>query len=183
MEGEGWPPEPRLYPSATIMILDAGPVPTRTQAINNMPTRAKADSAFAQLSRARRIRAHSVKVPSSSAANPERQQSNWVSHDRCIQYPCRSMSVVTPTATIIVRHSARRRWSRRTFRALIRTECSEREGNVISDTLGSLVEKNLSDVFGQRDSTRRAAAIAELYTADCTFFEVCIGADVHCLEC
>jgi hypothetical protein len=50
MEGEGWPPEPRLYPSATIMILDAGPVPTRTQAINNMPTRAKADSAFAQLS-------------------------------------------------------------------------------------------------------------------------------------
>jgi hypothetical protein len=41
----------------------------------------------------------------------------------------------------------------------------------MSDTLGSLMEKNLSDVFGQRDSTRRAAAIAELYTADCTFFE------------
>ncbi len=40
----------------------------------------------------------------------------------------------------------------------------------MSDTLGSLMEKNLSDVFGQRDSTRRAAAIAELYTADCTFF-------------
>jgi signal transduction histidine kinase len=49
----------------------------------------------------------------------------------------------------------------------------------MSDTLGSLMEKNLSDVFGQRDSTRRAAAIAELYTADCTFFEalndLCIG--------
>jgi hypothetical protein len=41
----------------------------------------------------------------------------------------------------------------------------------MSDTLGSLMEKNLSDVFGQPDSTRRAAAIAELYTADCTFFE------------
>lgn len=41
----------------------------------------------------------------------------------------------------------------------------------MSDTLGSLMEKNLSDVFGQRDSTRRAAAIAELYIADCTFFE------------
>ena len=41
----------------------------------------------------------------------------------------------------------------------------------MNDTLGSLMEKNLSDVFGQRDSTRRVAAIAELYTADCTFFE------------
>ena len=32
----------------------------------------------------------------------------------------------------------------------------------MSDTLGSLMEKNLSDVFGQRDFTRRVAAIAEL---------------------
>jgi hypothetical protein len=39
------------------------------------------------------------------------------------------------------------------------------------DTLGPLMERNLSDVFGQRDPARRAAAIAELYTADCTFFE------------
>ncbi len=36
------------------------------------------------------------------------------------------------------------------------------------DTLGALMERNLFDVFGQRDSARRAAAIAELYTADCT---------------
>jgi hypothetical protein len=50
MEGEGWPPEPRLNPSATIVILDAGPVPTRPQAISNMTTSAKADGAFAQLS-------------------------------------------------------------------------------------------------------------------------------------
>jgi len=42
----------------------------------------------------------------------------------------------------------------------------------MSDTLGLLMERNLFDVFGQRDSGRRAAAIAELYTADCTFFEV-----------
>jgi hypothetical protein len=41
----------------------------------------------------------------------------------------------------------------------------------MSDTLGRLMERNLFDVFGQRDSVRRAAAIAELYTADCTFFE------------
>ena len=25
----------------------------------------------------------------------------WVIHDRCIQYPCRSMSVVTPIATML----------------------------------------------------------------------------------
>ena len=41
----------------------------------------------------------------------------------------------------------------------------------MGDTLGPLMERNLLEVFGQRDSARRAAAIAELYTADCTFFE------------
>jgi hypothetical protein len=41
----------------------------------------------------------------------------------------------------------------------------------MSDTLGSLMERNLLEVFGQRDPARRAAAIAELYTAACTFFE------------
>src|SRR6476659_5756173 len=33
------------------------------------------------------------------------------------------------------------------------------------------MERNLLEVFGQVDSARRAAAITELYTADCTFFE------------
>lgn len=41
----------------------------------------------------------------------------------------------------------------------------------MTDTLGSLMERNLLEVFGQRDSARRAAVIAELYAADCTFFE------------
>jgi hypothetical protein len=41
----------------------------------------------------------------------------------------------------------------------------------MSDTLGLLMERNLLEIFGQRDSARRAAVIAELYTADCTFFE------------
>jgi hypothetical protein len=41
----------------------------------------------------------------------------------------------------------------------------------MSNTRGVLMEKNLIEVFGQRDSTRRAVAIAEIYTADCTFFE------------
>ena len=41
----------------------------------------------------------------------------------------------------------------------------------MNDTLDNLMEKNLMEVFGQRDSARREAAIAEIYTADCTFFE------------
>ena len=41
----------------------------------------------------------------------------------------------------------------------------------MSDTLDNLMEKNLIEVFGQRDFARREAAIAEIYTADCTFFE------------
>ena len=41
----------------------------------------------------------------------------------------------------------------------------------MSDTLDDLMEKNLIEVFGQRDFARREAAIAGIYTADCTFFE------------
>jgi hypothetical protein len=41
----------------------------------------------------------------------------------------------------------------------------------MSDTLGPLMERNLLEVFGQRDSVRRAVVIAEIYAADCTFHE------------
>jgi hypothetical protein len=41
----------------------------------------------------------------------------------------------------------------------------------VKGALGPLMERNLLEVFGQRDSARRAVAIAEIYTADCTFFE------------
>ena len=41
----------------------------------------------------------------------------------------------------------------------------------MSDALDDLMKKNLIEVFGQRDFARREAAIAEIYTADCTFFE------------
>jgi hypothetical protein len=41
----------------------------------------------------------------------------------------------------------------------------------MSDTLGPLMERNLLEVFGQLDTARRAVAIAEIYTANCTFFE------------
>jgi SnoaL-like domain len=41
----------------------------------------------------------------------------------------------------------------------------------MSKALADLMERNLLEVFGQVDSARRAAAIAQIYTADCTFFE------------
>jgi hypothetical protein len=39
----------------------------------------------------------------------------------------------------------------------------------MSKALADLMERNLLEVFGQVDSARRAAVIAELYAADCTF--------------
>jgi hypothetical protein len=41
----------------------------------------------------------------------------------------------------------------------------------MSKALADLMERNLLEVFGQVDSARRAVAIAQLYTADCRFFE------------
>ena len=41
----------------------------------------------------------------------------------------------------------------------------------MSNPLGHLMERNLLEVFGQRDPERRKVAISELYTEDCTFFE------------
>lgn len=41
----------------------------------------------------------------------------------------------------------------------------------MSNPLGHLMERNLLEVFGQRDAERRKVAISELYAEDCTFFE------------
>lgn len=41
----------------------------------------------------------------------------------------------------------------------------------MSKAFGHLMERNLRQVFGQRDSERRKVAINELDTEDCTFFE------------
>jgi SnoaL-like domain len=51
------------------------------------------------------------------------------------------------------------------------TACFELEGGLMSNPLGHLMERNLLEVFGQRDSERRKVAVSELYTEDCTFFE------------
>lgn len=41
----------------------------------------------------------------------------------------------------------------------------------MNNSLGHLMERNVLEVFGQRDPARRKVAISELYTEDCTFFE------------
>jgi hypothetical protein len=41
----------------------------------------------------------------------------------------------------------------------------------MTDALGSLMQRNVFEVFGERDPGRREAAIRELYTEDCVFFE------------
>ena len=42
----------------------------------------------------------------------------------------------------------------------------------VSDTLAALMLKNLLEVFGERDSERRMAAIKNLYSEDAVLFEV-----------
>ena len=41
----------------------------------------------------------------------------------------------------------------------------------MNTTLGRLMERNVLEVFGERDSERRMSVINELYTENCTFFE------------
>ena len=41
----------------------------------------------------------------------------------------------------------------------------------MSNTLNQLMERNLLEVFGERDSARRKIAIGAIYTENCTFFE------------
>jgi SnoaL-like domain len=41
----------------------------------------------------------------------------------------------------------------------------------VNTTLVQLMERNVLEVFGERDSGRRKSVINELYTENCTFFE------------
>jgi hypothetical protein len=41
----------------------------------------------------------------------------------------------------------------------------------VNTTLGQLMERNVLEVFGERDSRCRKSVIGELYTEDCTFCE------------
>src|SRR5690242_2531533 len=38
-------------------------------------------------------------------------------------------------------------------------------------TISTLLTRNLTDVFGENNSTRRRAAINEIFTEDCVFYE------------
>jgi len=40
----------------------------------------------------------------------------------------------------------------------------------MSDSIHALLNRNLQEVFGEGDATRRRAAIEELYTDDCVLY-------------
>ena len=46
----------------------------------------------------------------------------------------------------------------------------------MSDSISNLLIRNLRDVFGENDPTRRRAAIDEIYTEDCVFYDPGKGA-------
>jgi hypothetical protein len=41
----------------------------------------------------------------------------------------------------------------------------------MSYSISSLLTRNLNDVFGENDPTRRRAAIDEMFTEDCVFYD------------
>jgi SnoaL-like domain len=41
----------------------------------------------------------------------------------------------------------------------------------MSNSISTLLARNLQDVFGENDPTRRRAAIGEIYNEDCVFYE------------
>jgi hypothetical protein len=41
----------------------------------------------------------------------------------------------------------------------------------VAYTISTLLTRNLDDVFGENDAARRRAAIDEMYTDDCVFYE------------
>jgi hypothetical protein len=45
----------------------------------------------------------------------------------------------------------------------------EKGGDLVNTALQQLMERNVLEVFGERDSERRKSVINELYTEDCTF--------------
>jgi len=50
----------------------------------------------------------------------------------------------------------------------------------MSYSISTLLTRNLDDVFGENDHARRRAAIDEIFTDDCVFYEpngVCRGRD------
>ena len=53
---------------------------------------------------------------------------------------------------------------------LWQTKAQRRQG--MSNSISTLLTRNLHDVFGENDPGRRRAAIDEIFTEDCVFYEV-----------
>jgi hypothetical protein len=45
----------------------------------------------------------------------------------------------------------------------------------MSDSISNLLTRNLQDVFGENDSARRRAAIDDIFTDDCVFYDPITG--------
>jgi hypothetical protein len=54
----------------------------------------------------------------------------------------------------------------------------ERRREVMSYSISTLLTRNLRDVFGENDPARRRAAIDEIFTEDCVFYDPSKG--VYC---
>src|SRR5882672_11726755 len=53
-----------------------------------------------------------------------------------------------------------------------RASCTRcREKKAMSHSVSTLLTRNLHDVFGENDPARRRAAIDEVFTEDCVFYE------------
>ena len=53
--------------------------------------------------------------------------------------------------------------------ALVQTKAQGKQ--TMSFSISTLLTRNLHDVFGENDPTRRRAAINEIYTEDCVFYD------------
>jgi hypothetical protein len=73
--------------------------------------------------------------------------------------------------------SRRRSWTRTSFAPIVVDPCSfgprrlNKAMSATENSLAQLMERNVSEVFGERDPSRRRAAIAELYADDCAIYD------------
>jgi SnoaL-like domain len=53
----------------------------------------------------------------------------------------------------------------------MQAELGIERSKIMSSTVSTLLLRNLNDVFGENDPVRRRAAIDEIFTEDCVFYE------------
>ncbi len=52
---------------------------------------------------------------------------------------------------------------------------AQRSSSPVSYSISTLLTRNLADVFGENDPVRRRAAIAEIFSEDCVFYDPSSG--------